>query len=121
MDSRLWAGGKSILSGVRGSKIILFGGNPMPAEIMTGDIEEGMQSIAKMAYPQVELGSASVAVASRFRLDGAVVFGDDNMASEENRVSLRSVGRYHRFKIVPNGTWKNVMAIDVELQPVGNR
>ena len=121
LDSRLWAGGKAILSGVRGSKIILFGGTPMPAEIITGDIQDGMQSIAKLAYPQVDEGSASVAVASRNRLDANVVFGSQLPASSENRVPLRSVGRYHRFKIVPSGTWANVMALDVETQSVSNR
>jgi hypothetical protein len=121
LDSRLWAGGKTILSGVRGSKIILFGGAPMPAEIITGDVEDGMQSIVKLALPQVDGGSASVAVASRFRLDGGINFGTLLPASGENRVPLRSVGRYHRFRLVPSGDWKNIMAVDIETQPVGNR
>jgi hypothetical protein len=121
LDSRLWAGGKPIFAGVRDAQIVLFGGAPKDAEIITGDIQEGAQSIIKMAYPQVDNGSASVAVSSRFRLDEAIAFGSDIPATSENRVSLRSVGRYHRLKIKPTGNWTDMMAIDVEMQPVGAR
>jgi hypothetical protein len=93
----------------------------MAPELITGDVEEGMQSIVKMAYPQIDGGSAQVAVASRFRLDSGVNFGSDVAADDENRISLRSVGRYHRLRIKPTGDWKTIMAVDVELQPVGSR
>ena len=121
LDSRLWAGGKPLFAGVRGAGIVLFGGLPMDSEIVSGDIEEGMQSIAKMAMPQIDNGSGTVAVGSRFRLDEDVVFGADMPATDENRVSLRSVGRYHRLRIKPTGNWKTIMAVDIELQPVGGR
>jgi hypothetical protein len=121
LDSRLWAGGKPLFAGVRGAAIILFGGPPMEPELISGDIEEGMQSIAKTAWPQIDGGSADIAVASRFRLDEVVVFGSDVSATNENRVSLRSVGRYHRVRVKPTGNWTTVMAIDLELQPVGGR
>ena len=121
LDSRLWAGGKPIFAGVRDDRVILFGGVPMAAEIVTGDIEEGMQSIVKTAFPQIDHGSGSVAVASRFRLDQTVLFGGDVPATAENRVSLRSVGRYHRLKIKPSGDWTDMMAVDIEMQPVSGR
>lgn len=121
LDSRLWAGGKPLFAGVRSTQVILFSGTPMEAELISGDIEEGMQSIAKTALPQVDGGSADIAVASRFRLDEGVVFGSDVSATIENRVSLRSVGRYHRVRVRPTGNWKTIMAVDLELQPVGGR
>jgi hypothetical protein len=121
MDSRLWAGGKPLFAGVRDAQIILFGGVPMAAEVVTGDVEEGLQSIVKLAFPQIDGGSGSVAVASRMRLDALIDFGTDVSATDENRVSLRSVGRYHRLKIKPTGDWNSMMAMDVELQPVGGR
>jgi hypothetical protein len=80
-----------------------------------------MQSIAKTAWPQIDGGSADIAVASRFRLDEDVVFGSNVSATSENRVSLRSVGRYHRVRVKPTGNWTTIMAIDLELQPVGRR
>jgi len=121
LDSRLWQGGKSLFAGTRGNQIILFAGTPMAAEVETGDIEEGMQSIMKLALPQIDGGSASVASSSRFRLDEGVVFGADIPATAENRVSLRSVGRYHRIKIKPSGNWETMMAVDIEVQQVGGR
>ena len=121
LDSRLWQGGKSLFAGTRNNQIILFAGTPMAAEIETGDIEEGMQSIIKLAMPQIDGGSASVASSSRFRLDEGVVFGADIPASAENRVSLRSIGRYHRIKIKPSGNWETMMAVDIEVQQVGGR
>lgn len=121
LDSRLWAGGKPLFAGVRDAKIVLFAGLPLDAELISGDVEEGMQSIAKLALPQIDGGSADIAVASRFRLDEDVVFGSDVSATDENRVSLRSVGRYHRVRVKPTGNWTTVMAVDIELQPVGRR
>jgi len=56
------------------------------------------------------------------RLDTEVIFGTPVAATDENRVSLRSLGRYHRLKIVPSGDqWKHMVAIDVEVTPVGAR
>ena len=122
LDSRLWSGGKILLAGVNGTKIVTYTGAPMEADIQTGDFEGGPQSLVKLARPQVDNGSASVAAFSRMRLDTEVIFGTPVAATAENRVSLRSLGRYHRLKIVPSGNqWRNMVAIDVEVTPVGAR
>lgn len=122
LDSRLWSGGKILLFGVDGAKIYTFTGQPKTADVQTGDFQAGAQSIVKLARPQVDNGSANVAVFSRNRLDTEVIFGATTPASDENRVSLRSVGRYHRLKIVPTGDqWKHLVAIDVDATPVGAR
>lgn len=122
LDSRLWSGGKVLLAGVNGAKIVTFTGAPMEGDIQTGDFEAGPQSIVKLARPQVDNGSASVAAFSRMRLDTEVSFGTPVAATAENRVSLRSLGRYHRLKIVPSGDqWRNMVAVDVEVTPVGAR
>jgi hypothetical protein len=121
-DSRLWSGGKILLAGVNGAKIVTYTGAPMEADIQTGDFEGGPQSLVKLARPQVDNGSASVAAFSRMRLDTEVIFSTPVAATAENRVSLRSLGRYHRLKIVPSGDqWRNMVAIDVEVTPVGAR
>lgn len=122
LDSRLWSGGKVLLAGVNGAKIVTFTGAPMEGDIQTGDFEAGPQSLVKLARPQVDNGSASVAAFSRMRLDTEVLFGAPAAATAENRVSLRSLGRYHRLKIVPTGAqWKHMVAVDVEVTPVGAR
>jgi len=122
LDSRLWSGGKVLLAGTNGAKIVTFTGAPMEGDIQTGDFEAGPQSMVKLARPQVDNGSASVAVFSRFRLDSTVEFGAVSPATNENRVSLRSLGRYHRLKIVPSGDqWRHLVAVDVEATTVGAR
>lgn len=122
LDSRLWSGGKVLLAGVNGAKIVTYTGAPMEGDIQTGDFEAGPQSLVKLARPQIDNGSASVAAFSRMRLDTQVQFGAVTPATAENRVSLRSLGRYHRLKIVPTGDqWQRMVAIDVEVTPVGAR
>lgn len=122
LDSRLWAGGKMLLAGGVGSKIGTFSGAPMLGDIRTGDFRSGEQSIVKLAKPQVDGGSAQVAIASRIRLDGQKNFSALVPADDENRVSLRSVGAYHRLRLRPTGdNWQQASAVDVEIQPVSGR
>lgn len=122
LDSRLWTGGKMLLAGTLGNQILTFTGANLAADIATGDIIAPGQSIIKLAYPQVDNGSATVSVASRMRLDGAITYFAPVAADSENRVSLRSVGKYHRIRVFPNGdNWRHVVGVDVEIQPVGAR
>jgi hypothetical protein len=63
-----------------------------------------------------------VAIASRARLDGALTYSDAVAATDENRVSLRSSGRYHRLRVTPSGTaWANAVAVDIDVVPQGGR
>ena len=122
LDSRLWAGGKMLLAGGLNAKIGTFSGDNMPGDIRTGDFRSGEQSIVKLAKPQVDGGSAQVAIASRIRLDGQNNYGALVPADDENRVSLRSVGAYHRLRLRPTGeNWQQASGVDVDLQPVSGR
>lgn len=122
LDSRLWSGGKMLLAGGINSKIGTFSGASMTGDIRTGDFRSGEQSIVKLAKPQVDGGSANVAVASRVRLDGQVNYSVPSAADAENRVSLRSVGAYHRIQVIPTGNnWNQASALDVDIQPVSGR
>ena len=122
LDSRLWTGGKLIQGGVDGNKIVSFGGANLTATIQTGDIEaQGAESLVALARPIIDAGSASVAVASRKRLDGNISYGSAVAADSDNRVSLRSRGRYHRLSIVPSGNWISAVGVDVDLIPTGVR
>jgi len=124
MDSQQYSGGSLLFAGLRTTKIVTFVktiSNPN-SEIVTGDIGNEYNSTAILARPIVDNGSANVAVASRNLLSGAVTYSSYVPASTENRVSLRSNGKYHRFSIKPTGTnWSNVMAIDVDIIPQGTR
>ena len=121
LDSRLWAGGQIVLGGVRDAKIVTFSGDPLTAVITTGDIEQPVNTMIRLARPLVENGSATVSVASRFRLDGDLNYSTAVAASSENRVSLRSLGRYHRVSVTPTGSWRNVTGVEVEFVPAGGR
>jgi hypothetical protein len=74
-----------------------------------------------LAKPIVDGGSASVAVASRFLLSDTPNFGSDVAADSDNRVGIRSVGRYHRFRVTPSGSWETAIGLDIDIQPAGMR
>lgn len=122
LDSPLFAGGKALFSGTRGNKIVTFTGAPAQALITTGDIGGDITSLVTLARPIVDNGSASVAVSSRALLNQIPTFGSYIPASNENRVSLRSSGKYHRLSLIPTGAnWSNVMGIYVDINQQGTR
>lgn len=121
LDDRLWVGGKFLFAGTTGARISTFTGTPMPATITTSDIEQGYNSVVTLVRPQIDNGSASVAVASRKNLDGTITFGSQVNADAEGRVPLRSAGRYHRFNVVPSGNWTNAIGIDIDITSQGDR
>ena len=121
-DSRLWLGGRLQLAGVDGAKIVTFTGANATATIETGDIEvPGATSAITIAKPIVDDGSASMAISSRRLLNQAVSFGSQVSADAENRVSIRSVGRYHRLQLTPTGSWTSVVGTDIDLTGLGTR
>lgn len=121
LDSRLWVGGKLLFAGVRDNKIITFTGTNATGTLTTGDIEDGYNSIVTLIRPQLENGSASVAVASRRELDDTITYGSTVAASSEGRCSVRSAGRYHRITLTPTGSWIYAIGMDVDFKPQGGR
>ena len=121
LDSPLFLGGKYFLGGTLSTKVITYTGSYLTGNIQTGDIGS-QRSVITLIRPQIDNGSASVAVASRQQLDDDISYGTAVSASSENRVSLRSGGNYHRIQIVPTGNnWKNAIAVDVEVIGQGVR
>jgi hypothetical protein len=123
LDSRQWLGGKMLFAGVRGQKVITFTGSNKTALIETSDINESPTAVMMtLAKPVVDNGTASVAIASRFRLNETPNFNTPVAADAENRVGLRSVGKYHRLQVYPNGNnWSTAIGVEIEAQPAGNR
>jgi hypothetical protein len=121
-DSQIWLGGKMQFAGVKNAKIITFSGANATAYIETGDIEvPGSTSAMTMVKPLVDDGSANVAVATRRLLNETVSFGTQATSDAENRVSIRSVGRYHRLQLTPTGSWSTAIGMDIELNGLGTR
>ena len=122
LDSLLYIGGKYFLGGTYGTRVYSFTGANLTGSIATGDIDVGANSVVTLARPIVDNGSGSLSVASRTLLNQSVTYGTSTAADSENRVSLRSAGRYHRLKLVPTGAnWKTAIAIDVDVTPQGVR
>jgi len=121
-DSRLWLGGRLQLAGVNGTKIVTFTGANATAYLETGDIEvPGATSAITMVKPLVDNGSANVAVATRRLLNETITYGTAASSDSENRVSIRSVGRFHRLQLSPTGSWTTAIGMDIELNGLGTR
>jgi len=122
LDSRQWAGGALLLAGVTSARAISFTGQRKTGSLITGDFGlPNTQSVATLAKPIIDNGSGTVSIASRLNLDSALTFSTAVAADSENRVGIRSAGRYHRIKTVPTGLWTNALAIDVDIAAQGNR
>jgi hypothetical protein len=122
LDSLLFIGGKYFLGGTYGTRVYTFTGSNLTGNISTGDIDVGANSVVTLARPIVDNGSGSLSVASRTLLNQSVIYGTSTAADSENRVSLRSAGRYHRLKLIPTGSnWKTAVAVDVDITPQGVR
>jgi hypothetical protein len=122
LDSRQWAGGALLLAGVTTNKAISFTGSRKTASLITGDFAvTNAQSLVTLAKPIIDGGSGTVAIASRLNLDDSLTFSTAVAADAENRVGLRSSGRYHRIKTVPTGTWNFALAVDVDIAQQGTR
>jgi len=122
LDDRLYAGGKFLFGGVRDTKIITFTGTPATANIVTNDLEYGYNSVVTLIRPSVDSGSANVAVASRRMLDDTITYGSTVSASQEDRCSVRSAGRYHRVALTPTGAnWFSAIGMDIDYSTQGTR
>ena len=122
LDSRQWAGGALLLAGVSEDRAISFTGARKTASLITGDfgIPNG-RSVVTLGRPIIDGGSGSIAIASRVNLDDANSFSSPVAADDENRIGLRSAGRYHRIQTIPSGLWNFALAVDVDIATQGNR
>ena len=122
LDSRNWLGGKLLLLGINGNKLITFTGASKTATIETADIAaDTNQSMITMIKPIVDNGTGSASIASRLQLNQTVSFPTVTAANSENRIGARSYGRYHRVKLEPSGNWTTAIGVDVEIQQAGTR
>lgn len=122
LDDALWSGGKFLFAGARDDKIVTFTGANSSAQLTTGDIGDGSTSVVTLARPIVDNGSGSVAIASRMLLSAVPELGSYTAADSDNRVSLRSSGKYHRISVIPTGDrWSNAIGVDIDVTPQGTR
>ena len=122
LDDRLYAGGKFLFGGVRDTKIVTFTGVNATATLTTNDLEYGYNSVVTLIRPAVDNGSASVQIASRKMLNDTITYSASVTASEEDRCSVRSAGRYHRISLTPTGAnWFSAIGLDLDYSEQGTR
>jgi hypothetical protein len=122
LDDRLYKGGKFLFGGVRDTKIVTFTGTYATGSIITNDLEYGYNSVITLIRPSVDNGSANVQVASRRMLDDTITYGSSVSASQEDRCSVRSSGRYHRVALTPTGAnWSSAIGMDIDYSEQGTR
>lgn len=122
LDSVIYLGGRFFLGGTKNGAVYSFIGQNLTGQIISGDIDAGFHSVITLARPQVDGGSGAVAVASRGLLSEVPTFGALVEADAENRVPLRSAGRYHRLKLVPTGdNWNTAVAVEYDIVGQGVR
>lgn len=122
LDDRLYKGGKFLFGGVRTTRIITFTGTYATGNIITNDLEYGYNSVVNLIRPSVDNGSANVAIASRRMLDDTITYGSTVTASQEDRCSVRSYGRYHRISLTPTGAnWSSAIGLDLDYTEQGTR
>lgn len=122
LDNPLYAGGKFFLGGVDGAYVVSFTGANASAVINTGYFGSQYNSTVTLARPIVDNGSADVAIFSVNMLNEVKDYSSYTSASSENRVPLRSNGKYHSISLKPTGSrWSNALAVEVEYTPQGTR
>jgi hypothetical protein len=121
LDSPLLIGGQFSFCGAENKHIVAFSLPQDNAILTTNDMEFGGFSVATLAEPIVENGSAEFQIASRNSLNENILFGSKSVSSSENRADLRSGGKYHRVRVHPTGNWTNAVGFDLTATPQGSR
>lgn len=122
LDSPLFIGGESAFCGAIEDKVCTFSLYNEATFLTTSDIEQGVFSVATLAMPIIENGSATFQIASRNNLNQNIEWSTESVTSLENRADLRSGGRYHRLRVKPTGSgWTHAIGFDLTITTQGQR
>ena len=122
LDSGLLIGGQFSFCGAEDKHVVAFSLLPETCYLTTNDMEFDGFSVATLAMPIIENGSAEFQIASRNSLNENILFSNNSVTSIENRADLRSGGKYHRVRVHPTGVkWTNAIGFDLEVTPQGSR
>ena len=122
LDSGLLIGGQFSFCGAQDKHVVAFSLLPETCYMTTNDMEFDGFSVATLAMPIIENGSAEFQIASRNSLNENILFSNNSVTSAENRADLRSGGKYHRVRIHHTGVkWTNAVGFDLAVTPQGSR
>jgi hypothetical protein len=124
LDSFAYVGGRPQVCAfdANGYLCSLTGPN-LRATMETGEahLVPGQRTFVSDAYPLADAIDGTVTVATRERLQDAVVWGPDVPLEITGSASVLTSSRLHRFRVtIPRGdTWTHAQAVAVEAQPDG--
>ena len=125
-DSRIFTGGKVLLSAFDlNHKLNTFTGANLQATLETteGQIYPMNRAFVQSVRPQVDVSSATIAVASRERIADSAVYGSAVAMNTQGECPQRNSGRYHRAKmVIPAGaSWTHAMGVEFQAVADGVR
>jgi hypothetical protein len=127
LDSDLWAGGLTVVSGFdRGHRSVTFDGAARAARFVTGESQfiADRRAFVTAVRPLVQGTGATaitVQVGRRDRLIDAVAFTAALAMNASGLCPVRANGRFHRVRIDIAGGFTQAMGFDVAASPEGAR
>jgi predicted nuclease of predicted toxin-antitoxin system len=117
LDSRIWMGNNTIISGVNSTnEMVNFEGTAIAATIETQEMQifENSNAVVTNVRPIID-GSASVGVyvGTRNNLNEAVTWSALKVANAAGLYPTRERARYHRFRITTDGDFNHAQGIEV--------
>ncbi|HKV00423.1 MAG TPA: hypothetical protein VJR58_34300 [Vineibacter sp.] len=127
LDSDLWAGGLTVVSGFdTGHRTVTFDGAPRAAWFITGESQliPDRRAFVKAVRPLVQ-GDAATAITvqmgKRDRLIDAVSFTAASAMNASGLCPVRANARFHRVRMDIAGGFVQAMGFDIQASPEGLR
>lgn len=100
-----------------------FSGANVPGTLESGDVEitPGSRTFVNEVRPIVDSADATVQIAATGRKNQPAVFGQISKQDDDGKCSVRSDGRYHRFRTNLPATFTNAVGIDVAGRASGRK
>ncbi|TXL80469.1 hypothetical protein FHP25_05440 [Vineibacter terrae] len=127
LDSDLWAGGLTVVSGFDiGHRLVTFDGPPRAARFITGESQLVLDRRAFMTAvrPLVQGTAAtavSVQVGKRDRLIDPVMYTAASAMNANGTCPVRANARFHRLRLDISGGYSQALGFDVQAVPEGMR
>lgn len=126
LDSVMYKGGSPVVGGFDTSGRLCYSyGNPLPAELITGDIPLGDHQ--KRAWiGRLRMGidgdnKHKIAVSAKQTLSDAVIYVQTSEPTRIGDYTFRVPGRYHRFRFYLGGSWRQFKGFDVKVESEGTQ
>tara|TARA_R110000868_G_scaffold104343_1_gene287372 strand:+ start:2230 stop:3714 length:1485 start_codon:yes stop_codon:yes gene_type:complete len=125
LDSRVWTGGRLILSGFDAvHKLGYFNGSNLAATIETGEFPQSQELMyVDGIRPMVDGGTVTAAVGYRATPSASISYTSATSAGDDGVCPQRISARYARARvsIAAGGSWTHAQGIEPRMTPDGER